>query len=249
MSGSEDNSSSRAQDDSQRSTGPRGSESAARKRDDNANVASSGNSDPTKCPDSAKLSREHVPHSLEYILSVSHINAWNAENIVWPGLAVTLATAAYTATEMIANKVPFGDLRPAGELVGAGGILLCVVMFASLHSKLTEWHAHVLTLEHAFVKLGKPTTDLEVCADLLNKYASRCQIYLVAGSALVLAMVVLHVYASHSLVGTERQVVLWSMLLCNVILVLTVRNWCLAKLYKGKSGLLALARSLCNGTK
>ena len=79
---------------------------------------------------------------LEDLIREHGIADWNQETFVWPGATVLLATIIYSGAHSYGRP----EVELAGELIGAGGFLLVVVMFASLRERLAKWKnlaAHV----------------------------------------------------------------------------------------------------------
>lgn len=151
------------------------------------------------------------------IIRADAIHSWDVENFRWPGGAILAATVVYSISLSRHEE----RVRCAGELIGAGGMLLAVVMLASLEARLREWCKSVPE--------SNPLVDDAV---ELGRVGSWGKVLQIVALLLVIPFGYLHVQLEHGAGGWGLGLIMAG---GNIVWVFLVRQYCLRTLWKAKA--------------
>lgn len=169
----------------------------------------------------------HTQAELEHAIGRDHLSEWHEENIVWPGFTLLLATVVYTIVVNADASLPDPRMRIAGELVGAGGMLLAVIMLASTDSRLDEWKQ----LASAY-KDG--TAESAEIFKNVQRVAKRLRHIQIASAIAALGLAALHVKIEHRVEPYDACVLTIACLMANICYVWAIRNYCCERLRQVK---------------
>lgn len=177
-----------------------------------------------------------IDMTLRRLLAEPLIDEWIEENLMWPGFALALATIMYSVMLRIATPpgiqsvVYFG-----GELVGAGGPLLAVVMSASAISKITR-------LKHiaAGCPITNNLTDKTALRDDVMKFGNKIMFLQITCVVSGVALAGMHVQVEHSLSGWQRAIASMFLLGGNILFVSSAAIFLRSRLLELKRCLMLL---------
>lgn len=160
------------------------------------------------------------------------VGSWDNENFRWPVCALLLTALAETISVLYLTTL--SDLRIAGELARAGGVLLTVLMIASTLARIREW---------ARIADSVPT-PLSYRRDDLSTMSDELTLLIPFATILTAAFAVISVFFEHLITQWPmRAVVSCFFSLANISFLLGARNLCRAKLLKAKAVLIVVALS------
>jgi hypothetical protein len=169
-----------------------------------------------------------LPTNLEHLksfLATDHVRSWDKENFRWPGGTILLATFTYTVATYGAHH--WETFRASGELVGAGGMFLGVVMIASMLARLSEWSEMVspCSFDHM---------SSQLLLERFKRVASWGMPFLCFSGALAGFLAVAHVQTEHYDNSFPPLCPSAALLTANFLYVLCIRQYCLNCLREGR---------------
>jgi len=183
---------------------------------------------------------DHAVDRIRHIICSDHVRDWITENFYWPGFTVLLATLAYTA----AHARAVHQCHMSGELVGAGGILLVVVMLASLDTRLKEWH-HLAELVAAAGHTADERArakEVSTFTSMISRQNTRINLVLLSCGIGGVVIACFHIYVEQLFEGAWLRWVSIALLLTNVCVVISVAQLCKARLLGAKQCLMTIER-------
>lgn len=165
------------------------------------------------------------------IIIVDHIRIWNQENCVWPWGVAIIATATYTLWRTMALHWERATFSFAGELIGAGGMLLGTVMLASTEARTKEWIAELHIPD-------KPTAIDDEIALNVRRGGELIPVLQWISILLGICLAGVHVSLEHNNYGNRGWIISVLLLVANLTYLVAIRIWCHNRMYRVKTALM-----------
>lgn len=174
-----------------------------------------------------------------HLIGEDTIAAWFKENVVWPGLTIFAATVCYTVGVNRSAGRDLADWHVCGELVGAGGMFLVVVMLASTFGRLEEWHRLALACPGSNEK-EEPKACLKA-VESTKRGMVELQIVAALGAVVFAGLQIL---IEHLPAASDRFALSLTLLSASLGFVLSASLFCRWRLLKALQGIMSLERCL-----